>query len=339
MIRLCLQLFALGFLALFGTRCLADVIVLDNGDRLSGRIVRLDGGTLVLNTDYAGDVKVNLGRIQLLQSDQEMTVVLENARRFYGRLSGSGSQISVAKGETAAVEEIPIGQITDILPGRLTGEEWNIQGRINVGASESSGNTDVARLNVNGEISARRGRDRYTAGTSVNYAKDSGAETESNASLYAKYDRFFTRRWYTYTNTTFEHDRFKDIKLRSTLGFGSGYQAIQSSRTNLSLEGGMEYVYTDFYDTPTDHYPAARLAVKYDHYLLPDSLQFFYTTEAYVSLRNVKQSFARAQTGLRYPLRNRFEVTAQLNVDWDGDPQPGREAVDRIVLFTLGYKW
>jgi putative salt-induced outer membrane protein YdiY len=339
MTRLCLQLFAFGGAALFGTCCLADSVVLDNGDRLTGRIVRLEGGTLVLNTDYAGDVKINLRRIQVLESDQDMTVVLENDRRFYGRLTGNGSQISVREGDTVSVEEIPTGQISDIQPGRLTGEEWNIQGRINVGASDSSGNSDVARLNVNGEIAARKGRDRYTAGTSINYAQDSGAETESNAALYLKHDRFFTRRWYTYLNTTFEHDRFKDIKLRSTLGYGSGYQAIQSSRTNLALEGGIDYVHTDFYDTPTDHYPAARLAVKYDHYLLPDSLQFFYTTEAYVSLRKVKQSFARAQTGLRYPLRNRFEVTAQLNVDWDGDPQPGRESVDRIVLFTLGYKW
>jgi hypothetical protein len=34
----------------------ADQILLKNGDRLSGTVVKSDGKTLVLHTDYAGDI-------------------------------------------------------------------------------------------------------------------------------------------------------------------------------------------------------------------------------------------------------------------------------------------
>ena len=114
---------------------------------------------------------------------------------------------------------------------------------------------------------------------------------------------------------------------------------IASSRTNLSIESGIEYVYTDFYVAPRDQFPALRLALRFDHYLLPDKLQFFQRSEAYTSLENVKKSFARTYTGLRMPLTGNFVATTEYDVSWDGDPQAGRVGTDRIWLFTLGYKW
>jgi len=324
---------------LISTPCMADTVTLDNGDRLTGTIARLENGKLVFNTNYAGDIKIDLGRIRDLQSEGPMTVVLGNDQRLYGKLSGDGAEITVQPSDHGAPRQEPVGKITDILPGVVTGREWKRSGHVNIGWSDSSGNTDVSRLHADAEMIAQQGRNRYTAGIAVNYATDHGTETESNGLAYAKYDRFFTQKWYAYANSTFEHDKFRDIRLRSTLGLGTGYQAIASSRTNLSLESGIDYVYTDFYSTPTEQFPALRLALKFDYYLLPDKLQFFQKTEGYVSLENVKKSFARNATGLRMPLAGNFVATTEYDVSWDGDPQPGRVSTDRIFLFTLGYKW
>ena len=324
---------------LISTPCMADTVTLDNGDRLTGTIARLENGKLVFNTNYAGDIKIDLGRIRDLQSEGPMTVVLGNDQRLYGKLSGDGAEITVQPSDHGAPRQEPVGKITDILPGVVTGREWKRSGHVNIGWSDSSGNTDVSRLHAAAEMIAQQGRNRYTAGIAVNYATDHGTETESNGLAYAKYDRFFTQKWYAYANSTFEHDKFRDIRLRSTLGLGTGYQAIASSRTNLSLESGIDYVYTDFYSTPTEQFPALRLALKFDYYLLPDELQFFQKTEGYVSLENVKKSFARNATGLRMPLAGNFVATTEYDVSWDGDPQPGRVSTDRIFLFTLGYKW
>ena len=52
-------------------------------------------------------------------------------------------------------------------------------------------------------------------------------------------------------NTSFENDRFSDIYLRFTGGAGLGYQWFDTERTKLALEGGLTYVYTDFYTQPT----------------------------------------------------------------------------------------
>src|SRR5262245_52984415 len=77
--------------------CRADQIVLDNGDRLTGKIVRLSSATVVVHTDYAGDVSIEMKRVASLRTDEVMTVVLEDNTRLHGRLSGDGRKLEVAE--------------------------------------------------------------------------------------------------------------------------------------------------------------------------------------------------------------------------------------------------
>jgi hypothetical protein len=46
------------------SQALADQVSLKNGDRLSGAIVKSDSKTLILHTDYAGDVALKWDAIQ-----------------------------------------------------------------------------------------------------------------------------------------------------------------------------------------------------------------------------------------------------------------------------------
>jgi putative salt-induced outer membrane protein YdiY len=329
----------IGITASIAISCLADTVTLDNGDRLSGTILRREHGKLVIKTSYSGEVKIDLKRIRNLQSDKPKTVVLDNEKRLYGKVSGDGTAITVQPTDQSAPRREPTATVSNILPGIVTGREWNKKGHINIGWSNSSGNTDVTRLHTDAETIAQRGKDRYTAGAVVNYATDQHVESESNALAYAKYDRFFTPKWYAYLNTNLEHDKFRDIRVRGVVGFGSGWQAIATKRTNLALEGGLGYVFADLYDAPNEEFPTVRLALRYDHYLIPEKVQFFQKTEGYVSLGSVKNSFARAATGFRFHLHDNFIATTEYDVNWDGEPTPGSVSTDQIMLFTLGYKW
>lgn len=337
--RLCLQLCTLACACSFAVSAFADVVILDNGDRITGTITGLAGGKLTINTGYAGDVKIDLGKIQSMQSEGSMTVELQNNRRLYGTISGSGARLNVKDDSGTEPTPVDATKITDIVPGHVTGEEWKFSGHLNAGYSDSSGNTDVGRAHFDGELVAQKRKNRFTTGVAVNRASDTGVETESNALGYFKFDHFFTAKWYNYANTTLEHDKFKDIRLRTTYGVGTGYQAIASSRTNLALEAGVDYVTEDFYVAQDDQFPALRLALRFDHYLIPARLQVFQTTEGFISAGSVKQSFARTKTGFRFPLMANFVGTAEYDIDWDANPQAGRTSMDRILLFSLGYKW
>ncbi|POC68532.1 hypothetical protein, partial [Vibrio vulnificus] len=53
---------------------LADTVWLDNGDRLSGEIVLMDGGKLALKTRYAGQVLIDWKDIDTISSDKPLLI-------------------------------------------------------------------------------------------------------------------------------------------------------------------------------------------------------------------------------------------------------------------------
>ena len=319
---------------------MADEIVIANGDRLTGKIVRKESDTLVLATSYAGDVTVKWADIRRNSADGPVAVYFEDGSKLSGTLRPTEDGMVIVTSEEVTSVPTPLAKLRFINPSaEVSGEGAKVTGHINAGLSSSAGNSQTTKIYLDTEGAIRSREDRYTLGARGARTDDRDVQSESNWLGYAKYDHFFTKKWYGYGNGDFEYDRFKDIRLRSTLGLGSGYQFFESERTNLLLEGGLTYVHTDFIIGENDTYPAARYALKYDQKLFTSNIQFFHAHEVLVGLDNANKVFVRSQTGLRIPLIDRLNATAQYNVDWDNTPTGGRGSTDRILLLTLGYTW
>jgi Protein of unknown function, DUF481 len=104
-------------------------------------------------------------------------------------------------------------------------------------------------------------------------------------------------------------------------------------------QAGPSYVHTDFYSAQDDTYPAARLAVRFDYFVVPGRLQFYHRSEVFIGLEALYKSFAHTKTGLSFPLHDKFVANLEYDVDWDGNPAPGSVSTDKSLMFTLGYQW
>ena len=89
-------------LALGGT-AVADQITLKNGDRLTGTIVKSDGGKLIIKTDLLGEVAVDLAAVTAITTDQPLYVTLADGRTLSGELSTSGDKAELRTAGTSAV--------------------------------------------------------------------------------------------------------------------------------------------------------------------------------------------------------------------------------------------
>jgi hypothetical protein len=85
----------------------ADQITLKNGDHLTGTIVKSDGKTLVLHTDYAGDVTVDLKAITQVTSEKDLHVTTSDKKTVVGPVTSNGENLEVATrgGGTVEVQE------------------------------------------------------------------------------------------------------------------------------------------------------------------------------------------------------------------------------------------
>lgn len=317
----------------------ADVVVMKNGDRLTGKVSKFREGKVDLDTTYAGTVSIDTDEIESLVTDGDVTVQLKDYTRLVGRLAVNGGQVTIRRSEDDEAVPVAAKRVASLEPGRLTGQEWKFTGRINLGISNTSGNTEIRRYNFDAEAIARRDRNRWTASGRANEATDQKEETEMNAVVGLKYDRFVDERWYGYGATTFEHDRFKDLRLRSTIGAGVGLQVFEGRPVNLALETGLDRVRADFFDALDEDFYALRLGSRFDYWLWEDAIQVFNNNQVYASLEDIRSSFFRTQSGLRFPLRGGVLASLLFNLDWDGNPAPERKSVDRQLIFSLGYRW
>ena len=317
----------------------SDTIVMKNGDRLTGTVERLRDGRIDLETPYAGTIAIDADAIESVQTDGVVTIIDKDYSRLIGRVVGGGAVLQVQTAESATVQSVPAARVSSLLPGRLTERDWRITGRVDIGVTDTGGNTDVRRLNGDAEVVARRDRGRWSLTARGNEATERHDDTEGNARAGLQYDRFDDERRYTYGNSTLEYDWFKDLRLRATVGGGAGLQVIDRGSTHLAFEGGLERVREDYFAGVDQRFWATRLVVRFDHWLWPDKVQLFHVDQSYIALSNIGNTFLRTQTGLRFPLHGGFVSTLQLNVDWDGQPSPGRKTVDRQLIFSLGYRW
>jgi len=332
-------LFAVFLAFLTCGRAAADEVWLKNGDRLTGKVLSLEGGTLVFNTTYAGDLSIKWEEVVNLKTDEPVKVVLGDETTARGPVSpGDSGKVTVKAEQLAEPVTMDLSNFKAINP-KPPKPPLSTTLRANLGASFTTGNTDNQDIYADAEFVARTDQNRYTIGGLYRLAETDNVKTEKKALGYMKYDHFFSKKWYGYANAAAEQDKFKDLDLRYTLGVGAGYQFIESERTNLSLEGGISYVGENYILAEDNSFTAGRWGLRFDHYLLPKSLQYFLYHTGLQSLEDSDDLILFTQTGFRIPFYKNLNVTGQMNWEYDKSPSPGKKESDYTYIFSIGYQW
>ena len=316
---------------------LADTVVLDNGDRLSGTIVRMEATSLWLDTAYAGKIKLPWAQVNQVESDKPVRVRLADGTELDGQLQAGGDrQVRIKIGSLAETAPLGLERVSAINPPRNP-DKTVVKGRVSAGGSLTSGNTDARTLHLAGEVVARNPTQRVTLDAELNEASQDGVDTASNWRLGMKYDHFLKERVYLYANTRFDHDGQADLDLRSTLGLGAGRQIFERDDLKLSVEGGLSLVNEDYGSVPDERFPGARLALKYEQAFWDGRFTLFHGSDLLLSLESLQDYLYQSKTGVRLPVGKQLSLGTQLNFDYDAVPASGKQSTDTALIFKLDY--
>ena len=146
----------------------ADVIVMRNGDRISGEILAMAEGRLVVRTAHAGEITLEWNAIESLESDRPLAVMLQ------------GESAPVLRRMNAAMDPASVAYINPQPHESGTGTTYT--GRIALSANYASGNAPSRRLYGDGELTARAAAAyRSQLSGKAEHRADPGSEANSAA--------------------------------------------------------------------------------------------------------------------------------------------------------------
>ncbi|MCK5667004.1 MAG: DUF481 domain-containing protein [Thiotrichaceae bacterium] len=317
----------------------ADEVVLKNGSRLVGEVVKKEGNTLEFKTPFAGTLKIEWANIVEVKMDKAVKLMLDDdSTQMANKLKNKDDIIIVSKDSDSREQTIKQSEMVYINPEpwRL-GEGHKITGNLNIALKSQRGNTDKDELELDGVITVRRKKDRLAFRGDYEQDRNNGIKTNLDWTLFGNYDYFISKKTFLGPSALFEKDEFSDLKLRETYGVHIGHQYFESKAINLSVQAGFAQVFEDFYDAKDDDFFAGTWRVNYDRYFYDEFVQPYHRQLGRLNLEDTDKYIFKSWTGLRFPLAYGFSISGEVQADYDSQPADNSDKTDTTYRLKLGY--
>ena len=214
-----------------------DIVMLRNGDRLSGDIVSLEFGILTLKTDNMSTLSIEWPAVQSVTSKFDFAIERRDGTKYHGVIAttADGADLMVESAEGAI--RIPMQEVERV--SRFSPEFWDrINGALAVGFSYTKSSAiQVGSVNFNANY-------RSTAvdsnlAFSANTTKDSSGKTTNRALLTTGVQFLQQSRNFWGLLGSLERDQALGIDARLIGGAALGRRFVQSDFTELTGIAGL----------------------------------------------------------------------------------------------------
>lgn len=232
-----------------------DVVLMNNGDRNTGEIKKMEFGVLHLKSDLVADtLKLDWQEVSHVESMARYEFETETKDVYVGTIEKTpedelpGSLTVVL--DNGSKVELKIIQIISI---REMGR--NFFARINLsldaGASFTSANS---RKQTSFNLTASYRKPKYTTTLEAHsqFSGEPGIENTERHEVQLAATRYLARKWDAILLSAFLHDNQQELDLRTTLGGGILRSLYESNRTRFFTVGGVVY-------TNENYFPEAQL--------------------------------------------------------------------------------
>ncbi len=330
----------------------ADVIYFASGDKLTGTMKSISGGSIVFASDAVGDVTIDAKKVSKMEVAKESELLYNDEQRETLRLgfeNGTYSEVDELGKPKRAIDMATVKQVNP------EPEKWH--GSINIGASALRGNTVSESASVVANVNRRWEKDRFTADGGYYFAqsgssKDNKQKTESRAEVKAQEDHFWAKRVYSYVNGMYETDHINDLAHRYRVGTGLGYQWLEGNvfestgKWSFSQEAGIEYV-KERYDNDVggaddDNFAAFRYAhhLKWVPGFVQKNVEVFHNLEYHPDTAYWADVYTvDADAGISTTVFAGWSLLAKVEWDYNSRPAASAKKSDIRYILALGYKW
>jgi putative salt-induced outer membrane protein YdiY len=330
----------LGILPLAAKAAKTDVVILINGNAVTGEVKNLEFGSLRYSTDSMGTVNIDWEDIISVTSQQDLQIELTDGTRYFGKMFPADERHFVRI--VTASEELVIAssQIVRITPID-TGESFleRLDGSFSFGI-QTQKSSEVTTSNLAADVSYRTRK--YLFGTRLNSSvtEQPSEPTKARQSVSYNFQRFRKNRWFTDWFTSWEKNDELGIAARVSAGVAVGRYITQTNKSQLSLAVGAQGARNDYVgedDTATEG--EGRIEIRYLRRRLTPETSFRFTSTIFPLLSDVSQYRAETDLSLRREVFEDLFLDLSIGYSFISHPPTGAEKSDYTATTSIGYSF
>ena len=315
---------------LCGQSALADVLIMENGDTLSGTLLRTEVEHVTFKPAQAEKVKVEWKHVKELRSDNNVMVL---------RANGDIDEVkAIYLADNTA--DNTISSDDRVNPGDdVLGKSVGIKGYANLGLQFDRGNQETDDMHIDAGVTFRYKDNRLSLSGDWEAKEVEGVQAGDKWIANAKYDYFFSSRAYAIANLTSEEDEAAELENRTSFGAGVGYVPIKKQEQRLEVELLATHVEERFINDPDDDFIGASYGVDYVLKLYKEVVEFYFEHDGIVDVDNTDKVLLKLKTGVRAPIAQGLLASVELKSEVNTDPPEGAEEETVTTRFKIGYIW
>jgi hypothetical protein len=332
----------------------ADTVVLKNGDKLTGTVVKLDGGKLTFKPAYSDPIAISWDQVTSISTAQPLVLptpkgkltVTAIERTDAGLVVTTPSGPSTLDPATVTVLRSPADQQAyeaSLHPNWA--HAWAVAA--NVSLALAHGNADTATFGAGFTGVRTTPTDKTSLYANTLYSENANAIPSTSANATgggARYDHNLNPKVFVFGTGDFLSDALQDLELRSILGGGGGWHASNNAKQTLDILGGIVWTHETYsavaatLTTPvtpaiTNSFPALDFGEVYTRKLGANSL-FTEQANIYPDLTDLSQYQFTLNSTFSTKLAKIFSWVTTVSDNYTSFPPAG--TLDNDVILTTG---
>jgi hypothetical protein len=241
-------------LALAGGSVSADMVETKDGARIVGKVTQIDGSTVVVDTAYAGAVKVKQSEVVLITTEAAWNIRLSSGTVLQGTLAGAGGGTLTITGPDGAIQSSVDKVVTTWAPGAKDPEfvalqrAWAFEAAVDVvgktGNSEQLGTGFSFRAVLAGP------QDKLEFYSAYDRQVTEGEVSADQFKAGVDYQNSFAGKYSWYLRDEAGFDRVKLIEFSNVAAAGIGYDFIKRPKQTFTGRVGVAHRFESYKADP-----------------------------------------------------------------------------------------
>jgi Protein of unknown function, DUF481 len=319
-----------------------DVVVMKNGDHLTGTVKKLENGILYIDTDYFSDTTgVDWFQVETIRTTSSFQVILKNGERVAGTIEkepsaeapGKDFQIHTGTGQIRADS----ADVVNLASQKRT--FWRqLKGSIDFGIDFTSGNSQTS---LSSDGNATYQTTRWMAGASYNtsFSGQSGGATTNTIEGQTLDGLFLSRNSFLAGLADLLHSSQQDLALRVTTGGGYGRYWFRTNYNSFAWILGAAYIHENYFPS------AAQSADQHVVALIGAEYQLFHFTRynlqsqvfVYPGLSDPGRILLTTKSTFTVKLRNNFYTDVSFWDNFNSNPPSNSKGNEMGISNSIGW--